>query len=102
MRAAATPRSASPSPISSSRHSRSIATVRRMAVFGDAGSSLAFSPPSGDALAWIVEAARLNAAIEEAVASRPWIRLRRGVAAKALGARADGAWIELEEGSRLE
>src|SRR5437867_4346418 len=44
-----------------------VAPVRRMAVFGDAASSLAFSPPAGEMLAWIVEANRLNAALESVV-----------------------------------
>jgi ubiquinone biosynthesis UbiH/UbiF/VisC/COQ6 family hydroxylase len=81
---------------------RRIAPVRRMAVFGDESSSLAFTARPGESLAWIVEGDRMIAALEEAAATRPWIRLHRGSAARAYSAGADHARIELENGTALE
>ena len=77
-----------------------IATVRSMAVCGDEGASLSFAPPSGEALAWIVEASRLTAALEACVQSRPWVSVRR-MAARAFGSDAAGSWVELADGERL-
>jgi len=79
-----------------------IAPVRRMAVFGDEGSSISFAPPAGESLAWIVEGNRMLAGLEAAVASRPWIRMHRGAAARSLSAQADHSRVELEGGATLE
>jgi ubiquinone biosynthesis UbiH/UbiF/VisC/COQ6 family hydroxylase len=79
-----------------------IAPVRRMAVFGDEGSSLSFAPRPGESLAWIVEGNRMAAALDHAVASRPWIRMHRGIPARGFSAAADNARIELEDGSSFE
>ena len=79
-----------------------IAPVRRMVVFGDADSSLSFAPPAGESLAWIVEGSRMMAGLEAAIASRPWIRVHRGAAARSLSAQADHARIELEGAAVLD
>jgi len=79
-----------------------IAPVRRMAVFGDGGSSLSFAPPAGESLAWIVEGNRLAAALDEAIAARSEIRVRRGATARDFEASAERAAITLESGERLE
>jgi 2-octaprenylphenol hydroxylase len=76
--------------------------VHRMDIFGDSGSALTFSPPAGRALAWILEANRLSAAIAEEAASRPGVTIRHGTKAVAFGAAADGAWAQLDDGTRLQ
>jgi ubiquinone biosynthesis UbiH/UbiF/VisC/COQ6 family hydroxylase len=55
-----------------------IAPVRRMEIFGDGGSRLAFSGRPGMALAWIVEADRLAMALAEQAASLAHVKLLRG------------------------
>ena len=82
--------------------SRRIAPVRRMEIFGDAGGKLAFSGRATSPLAWIVEVGRLARALEEVVTGIEGIRLVRGARVAELGASADGAWLQLEDGSRLE
>jgi 2-polyprenyl-6-methoxyphenol hydroxylase-like FAD-dependent oxidoreductase len=79
-----------------------IAPVRRMAVFGDGSSSLSFAPPAGETLAWIVEGNRLAAALDEALAARGEIRVRRGETARDFEASAERAAIALESGERIE
>ena len=81
---------------------RRVAPVRRMEIFGDEGARLAFSARPGAALAWIVEAGRLAQAIEEQVAMLDNVTVTRGVAATGFGAEAASAWIELEDGERIE
>ena len=76
-----------------------IAPVRRMAVFGDEGSSLSFAPRPGETLAWIVEAGRLVAALEEAASSRASVSIRRNAAARGFAASAEGARIDLDDGA---
>lgn len=78
-----------------------VAPVRRMEIFGDAGARLAFSARPSASLAWIVEAGRLSHALEEQAGSLAHVRLRRGRAG-AFGASAEGAWLELEGGERIE
>ncbi len=79
-----------------------VAVVRRMEIFGDGGARLSFSARPTAALAWIVEAGRLAEAIESQAAASPQVAIRRGARAVGFGARADGAWIALEGGERLE
>ena len=79
-----------------------IAPVRRMAVFGDEGSSISFAPPAGESLAWIVESNRMMSGLEAAIESRAWIRVHRGAAVRSLSAQADHARIELEGGATLD
>src|SRR5204863_4730005 len=43
-----------------------------------------------------------GAAIEEEAASRKSVVIRRGARATAFGAAADGAWAQLDDGTRLE
>jgi 2-octaprenylphenol hydroxylase len=76
--------------------------VHRMDIFGDSGSALTFSAPAGRSLAWIVEAGRLSAAIMEEASSKPGVTIRHGAKAVAFGGAAEGAWVELEDGSRLQ
>ena len=78
-----------------------IAPVRRMVVYGDGDSSLAFAPPAGESLAWIVEGNRLSQALDEAIATRPEIRVRRGAAARDFEASAERAAILVGD-DRLE
>jgi 2-octaprenyl-6-methoxyphenol hydroxylase len=78
-----------------------ISPIRRMAVYGDAGSSLEFAPPPGESLAWIVEGDRLRAGLEAAIASRPWIRARHAARVEALAASAGGASAVLAGGEAL-
>src|SRR5262249_28406440 len=78
-----------------------IATIRRMEVFGDEGSSLSFAPRPGEALAWIVEGNRMIAALEEAIASHANVRVHRGVAAREFSAGADHARIDVEGAAPL-
>jgi 2-polyprenylphenol 6-hydroxylase len=79
-----------------------VATVRRMEVYGDAGAKLSFAGRPGSALAWIVEAGRLQRALETQAASLPDLVMTRGTNAIAFGAQADGAWMQLETGERIE
>ena len=76
-----------------------IATVRRMEVFGDEGSSLSFAPRPGEALAWIVEGNRMIAGLEEAIAARASIHVHRGASAREFSAASDHARVELEDGT---
>ena len=78
-----------------------VAPVKRMAVYGDQGSSLSFAAPGSESLAWIVEGNRMMAALE-AAASSPAIRIHRGAAVRHLSAAADHARVELETGVTLE
>jgi 2-octaprenylphenol hydroxylase len=79
-----------------------IAPVRRMEIFGDAGGKLAFTGRATSPLAWIVEVGRLARALEALAGSMDNIRLVRGQEAAEYGAAADGAWVRLEDGTRLE
>jgi ubiquinone biosynthesis UbiH/UbiF/VisC/COQ6 family hydroxylase len=79
-----------------------IAPVRRMEVFGDAGSKLSFSGRAGSPLAWIAEAGRLAGALEEQARTLPSVTLRREARALAYEASAERAAIVLEGGERLE
>lgn len=81
---------------------RRIAPVQRMEVFGDAGSRLAFSGRPGAPLAWIVEAGRLAAALEEQAASLGGVTALRGVRVTGVEASADGCRVALSEGAPLE
>jgi len=81
---------------------RRIAPVRRMEIFGDAGGKLAFSGRATAPLAWIVEVGRLARALEEVATGIEGVRLLRGVKVAELGAGASGAWLQLEDGTRLE
>lgn len=78
-----------------------IAPVRRMEVFGDAGSSLSFAPRPGESLAWIVEGNRMIAGLEEAVAAHASINVHRGASAREFSAAADHARVELEDGTSI-
>jgi 2-octaprenyl-6-methoxyphenol hydroxylase len=80
---------------------RRIGAVRRMEIAGDGGAKLAFGARAGSALAWIVEAGRLAEALEAQAASLPQVRVVRGEAV-AFGASAEGSWVELRGGERLE
>lgn len=79
-----------------------VGPVRRMEVFGDRGARLAFSGRAGAPLAWIVEAGRLGAALEAHAATLATVSLQREARVKSAGATADGAWVELEDSSRVE
>jgi 2-octaprenylphenol hydroxylase len=79
-----------------------VAAVRRMEIFGDGGTRLAFSARAGGALAWIVEAGRLAEALEAQAASLPHVSLVRGKEAVAFGASAEGSWAQMRDGERLE
>ena len=79
-----------------------IAAVRRMEVHGDAGAKLSFSARPGVALAWIVEAGRLDRALETLAAALPDLVMTRGARAIAFGAEAAGSWMQLETGERIE
>jgi len=78
-----------------------VAPVKRMAVYGDQGSSLSFAAPGSESLAWIVEGNRMMAALE-AASSSPAIRIHRGAAVRHLSAAADHVRVELETGLALE
>lgn len=79
-----------------------VAPVRRMAVFGDEGSSLSFAPPAGESLAWIVEGNRLVAALEGALAGQAAIRLHHGALARSFSASAERVRVELDNDVALE
>jgi 2-octaprenylphenol hydroxylase len=81
---------------------RRICAVRRMEIFGDGGAKLTFGARAGGALAWIVEAGRLGEALEAQAAALPHVEITRGTPAVGFGAQAQGSWIELEEGRRIE
>jgi len=81
---------------------RRVVAVRSMEVFGDEDAKLTFSARPGGALAWIVEAGRLAEALESQAQSFPHVRLARGRYAVAAEARAEGGWVELEDGERCE
>ena len=79
-----------------------IAPVRRMEVFGDAGARLAFGAPAGGSLAWIVEAGRLSAALDDQAASLPNVTIERGHAADTFEAAAEGARLRLDDGRTID
>jgi len=79
-----------------------IAPVRRMEVFGDEGSSLAFAPRPGEMLAWIVEGNRLLAGLDEAVAGHSSVRVHAGAEARGFSATAEHVRIDLADGAALE
>jgi 2-octaprenylphenol hydroxylase len=79
-----------------------IAVVRRMEIFGDGGAKLSFGARAGGSLAWIVEAGRLGAALAAQVATMPEARLTTGDPVVACGATAQGAWMQLRSGERVE
>ena len=79
-----------------------LAPVRRMEVFGDGGSRLAFSARPGASLAWIVEAGRLAHALEEQAASLGHAAMRRGARVDRFEATEAGARIFLADGTTLE
>ena len=79
-----------------------VAPVRRMEIFGDAGGRLAFGARPQSALAWIVEVGRLAQALEAIAASIEGITVLRGRKAAEYGAAAEGAFVVLEDGTRLE
>ncbi|HWH40667.1 MAG TPA: FAD-dependent monooxygenase [Usitatibacter sp.] len=79
-----------------------VALVRRMEIFGDGDGRLSFSGRAGAPLAWIVEGNRLGAALEEQVATLPYVQLQRGVRVVSCDARAEGATVELGDGQKLE
>lgn len=81
---------------------RRIAPVRRMEVFGDRGARLSFGARPGAALAWIVEAGQLARALEQQALSQEGVGIRHGAMARDFGAEAAGAWMELEDGARIE
>jgi 2-octaprenyl-6-methoxyphenol hydroxylase len=79
-----------------------VAPVRRMEVFGDGGARLSFSGRPGAALAWIVEADRLSAALEEQAASLGGVAIQRGASVECFEAEAGGTRVILQDGSALE
>ena len=79
-----------------------IAPVKRMEVRGDRGATLDFSARTGSALAWIVEAGRLNAALEAQAAAVGHVTMHRPASAIEFGAEAGGAWARIEGADRLE
>ena len=79
-----------------------VAPVRRMEIFGDAGGKLAFTGRATSPLAWIVEAGRLSRALESLAATLDHVKVLRGRRVSDQGAAADGAWITLDDGTRLE
>ena len=81
---------------------RRVAAVQRMEVFGDGDSRLAFSGRPGAPLAWIVEAGRLAAALEEQATSIEGVKLQRDARVAAVQASAEGAMITLSDGTSLE
>jgi 2-octaprenylphenol hydroxylase len=81
---------------------RRMAPVRRMEIFGDAGARLAFAAPAGGALAWIVEAGRLSAALEEQAASLANVAVLHARKAISFAATAEGARMALEGGETIE
>lgn len=82
--------------------SRRVCAVRRMEVRGDGGAHLTFAAPPRGALAWIVEGAQLAHALESAARTHGGIQVRYGARVRSLGARAEGAWVELDSQERLE
>jgi ubiquinone biosynthesis UbiH/UbiF/VisC/COQ6 family hydroxylase len=79
-----------------------IAAVRRMEVFGDTGSTLAFSGRPGVALAWIVEADRLAAALAAQVSSLGHVDLRREAQVDRFEAGESGVRVFLSDGEPVE
>jgi 2-octaprenylphenol hydroxylase len=79
-----------------------LAQVRKMELFGDGGTRLAFSARPGSALAWIVEAGRLARALEDQAASLGNVAIRRGVSLDRFDAMDDGARLSLSDGTTLE
>jgi 2-polyprenylphenol 6-hydroxylase len=79
-----------------------VAAVRRMEIFGDSGTRLAFSARPGAALAWVVEAGRLSQAIERQAAQSPHVTISRGAEARDFGVEGRTAWAQLSGGERIE
>jgi ubiquinone biosynthesis UbiH/UbiF/VisC/COQ6 family hydroxylase len=79
-----------------------IAAVRRMEVFGDGGSRLAFSGRPGMALAWIVEADGLAAALACQAASVPNVSLLRGSVVDRLEPLESGMRVFPKDGQPIE
>jgi 2-polyprenylphenol 6-hydroxylase len=78
-----------------------IAPVRRMVVYGDEDSSLAFGAGLRDSLAWIVEGDRLLAALAAVAASRGWIQMHAAVG-RDYSADGGQASIRLVDGTAFE
>lgn len=79
-----------------------VAPVRRMEIHGDNKGKLAFSGRAGMPLAWIVEAGRLAAALEEQAATLPDVSVRRGARVVACTATESRAAVTLEGGETIE
>jgi len=79
-----------------------VAPVRRMEVFADAGARLAFSGPGGAPIAWILEAGRLAAALEELAGSLGHVRVRRSARVLEATFGAPGCRLEIEAGEALD
>lgn len=79
-----------------------IAAVRKMEVFGDGDARLAFSGRPQAPLAWIVEAPRLAATLEDVATGIPGIAIRRGSALAGCAADASRAEITLASGEQLQ
>ncbi|MGE5096015.1 MAG: FAD-dependent monooxygenase [Betaproteobacteria bacterium] len=79
-----------------------IAAVRRMEIFGDGSGKLAFSGRAGMPLAWIAEANRLSAALEEQAATLPGVSVTRGQRVASCVATEARARVDLENGTSLE
>jgi ubiquinone biosynthesis UbiH/UbiF/VisC/COQ6 family hydroxylase len=75
-----------------------LAPVRRMEVFGDRGARLTFAGRPGSVLAWIVEANRLSAALEEQAMAAGHLQVRRDARLESFEASAEGARVRLSDG----
>ena len=82
--------------------SRRVAAVQRMEVFGDEGSRLSFAGRPGAPLAWIVEAGRLAAALEEQATSLDGVTVRRGARVESVAASANGVQVALSSGESID
>ena len=78
-----------------------IASVRRMEIFGDGTGKLAFSGRAGMPLAWIVEANRLSAALEEQAGTLSNVSIRRGARVLSCSATESLASVTLEQGEAI-
>ena len=81
---------------------RRVAPVRRMEIFGDGDSKLAFSGPAGSPLAWTLEAGRLTHALETQAASLGNVEMIRGASVTGAQAAAGGCSLQVEGVERLE
>jgi ubiquinone biosynthesis UbiH/UbiF/VisC/COQ6 family hydroxylase len=79
-----------------------IAPVRRMEIFGDGNGKLAFSGRAGMPLAWIVEANRLAAALDEQAGTLANVSIARGSRVAACSASESGANVTLDGGEAIE